>query len=483
MVDWAWEEMKGAAIQDARIRRSLADVCERLSDNPEATFSVAAGPAGRQVANRVFRKDGKNAVGITQLLAGHREQTAARVAGEDWVLVAQDTSVLSFVRTLPSRKSGLKRQCVVREFQAHSALALTERGVPLGVVHLDLWVRPKGDRVEQANRTETDRSRSRQQRSIAEKESRKWLQGLAATEEVLPPGTQTLVIQDREGAVFELFAAPRRERTHLLVRAAQPRKVTALPGDAGDAPSQGLLFETAAAAPVCGQVRIVVPAQLTGRPAAGGAKERDAELTLRMREIEIPRPWRPKGSAPLQPQRLWLLQAAEEEPPEGEEPIYWVLLATVPPKPERKAEHAQWLVQCYALRWRIERLHFVLKQGLKVEENQHRERAIQQIIALSYLVAWRLLACLYWSRERPECAAEELFSPIEVTVLSAQSGRHIRTVSQAVEALARLAGYQPYRNAKPPGIKRLWEGHQRLQVMVEGYRLHQLGPTCAPDSF
>src|SRR5436309_14526870 len=101
MQDWAWEEMKGAAIQDARIRRSLADVCERLSDHPEATFSVAAGPAGRQAANRVFRKDGENAVGITQLLAGHREQTAARAAREDWVLVAQDTSVLSFVGTVP----------------------------------------------------------------------------------------------------------------------------------------------------------------------------------------------------------------------------------------------------------------------------------------------------------------------------------------------------------------------------------------------
>jgi hypothetical protein len=35
-----------------------------------------------------------------------------------------------------------------------------------------------------------------------------------------------------------------------------------------------------------------------------------------------------------------------------------------------------------------------------------------------------------------------------------------------------LAGYEPYRNAPPPGVKRLWRGYRRLEDLVAGYRLN-----------
>ena len=49
--------------------------------------------------------------------------------------------------------------------------------------------------------------------------------------------------------------------------------------------------------------------------------------------------------------------------------------------------------------------------------------------------------------------------------------RTVRSVAEAVTAIAKLGGYRPYKNAKPPGVKLLWLGLRRLEAMTEGYRL------------
>src|SRR5437868_3579677 len=110
--DWAWNEMKGAAVPDVRLRGSLADVCERLAEQPGLSFSAAAGPAGRQAFRRlgsvtVLAAAADGVVGPTDrvpalpigpphLLAGHLQATATRCGAYRRVLVAQDTTELQF---------------------------------------------------------------------------------------------------------------------------------------------------------------------------------------------------------------------------------------------------------------------------------------------------------------------------------------------------------------------------------------------------
>lgn len=54
----------------------------------------------------------------------------------------------------------------------------------------------------------------------------------------------------------------------------------------------------------------------------------------------------------------------------GKKGTEWFLLTTVTVKSEKEIEK---LVQCYAHRWKIERFHFILKSGCKIEKNQARE--------------------------------------------------------------------------------------------------------------
>ena len=288
-------------------------------------------------------------------------------------------------------------------------------------------------------------------------------------EAALDPEQRVLLIQDREGDVFDFLAAPRRPATDLLVRAAQPRNVT-IPGTepaAGEPPAQ--LFAVAAAAPVVGSLSVKVPAK-------GQRRERTATLTLRACPVLVQPPvHRPPGAAAAAPQQLWVLRAAEEQPPAEAPAIAWVLLTT---RPVEEAVTAAELVGYYALRWRLERLHYVLKSGLKAEALQHGDATVQPALALYYLVAWHLLLCTYLARTEPEAPATAVFEPTEVQVLSAAVGQPLDTVEDAYYALARLVGYQRYRGSNPPGVKRLWWGYRRLQDLVLGYELRARSGNC-----
>ena len=75
----------------------------------------------------------------------------------------------------------------------------------------------------------------------------------------------------------------------------------------------------------------------------------------------------PRGSS-AEPMPIWVVRACEESPAEGvREPIDWVLLCTLP---EVDAALALRLVDYYALRWRIERFHYTLKSGCRLERLQ-----------------------------------------------------------------------------------------------------------------
>jgi hypothetical protein len=75
-----------------------------------------------------------------------------------------------------------------------------------------------------------------------------------------------------------------------------------------------------------------------------------------------------------------------------------------------------------------------------------------------------------WGNER-EAPAAAVLTAAEIAVLTAHSGREVRTVRQAVVEIARLVGYEVYRTAPPPGVKRLWLGMRRLEGMVVAWRL------------
>jgi hypothetical protein len=291
-----------------------------------------------------------------------------------------------------------------------------------------------------------------------EKESGKWQRGLASVMKYVPASTPVLLIQDREADVFSFFAAKRRKNVDLLVRARFDRAGVLTPESDRE---KKHLMEAAAAAPVVGTMTVCIPR-------APGSPKRDAVLTVRSTCATVPCPkWRTIEKFP--DQSLWLVDAREEDPPEGEKGVHWVLITT---QEVGTPTIACDMVRCYALRWTIERLHYVLKSGCRVEHLQIDDvERLKNALALYYLVAWRLMFLTYLGRTNPDLPAQTALTSEEVAVLSAATNRPVTTMREAIVAIAILGGYEHYRNAPPPGPKRLWIGLRRLEDMTIGWIL------------
>jgi hypothetical protein len=450
---WAAAEMAGAGVWDRRCRRSLTTICERLAEHPEASFSAAVGEAARQAAHRIFDHESSTPA---RLLAGHVAQTALRCQEHPLLLVAQDTSSYNYASHPAKQGLGpIERHPNSRGLFVHSALAMTQQGEPLGLLHLECWRR---------NPEEHGKNLARKQRPGTDKESQKWLTALEAIEAALPPEPRVLVIADREADCFPYLAAERRSNTHLLVRACQPRRV--LVPKPGEPDSTASLLEVAAGTPAGGElvVEVRTKAARTGEP-----RRRAATLQVRVTPVRVLRPAHLGDAAGPAHLELWVVRATEENPPPGEAAVDWVLLTTWAVTGEADALA---LVGYYARRWLIERLHFVLKSGFRVERLQiDTFDRLQNALAIYHVVAWRLLWLTYVARTAPEAPASQGFSPEELAVLEQVEGQPTLTLRASVRAAAKLGGFVPYPAAGEPGVKSLWLGLRRLHDMAEGWRL------------
>ena len=462
MMAWARQELAGARLPDRRYADSLVGVAEGLAENGEESYSRAVGHAGRQAARRAF---GHPEVTPDALLEGHFQQTGARCSEHRMVLVVQDTTDINYSGHKATAGLGpISERRESRGLMAHSALALTVEGLPLGVVHLDIWARDPA---------EHGKKHLRRQRSTEEKESSKWGRGLQSAQRVVPAGVGALVIQDREADVFAFIAQKRRKNVDLLVRASYPRRVELPDWVETTEGTPRDLFSVTAGAPVLGQIEVTIPRR-------AGQRERNTTLTVRAGALTVLPPANRRRSDGDAPQQLYVVQAREEHPsPDGEDPICWVLICT---RPVRSLQEGLDLVRYYALRWTIERFHYVLKSGCRVERLQiDNVDRLCNALAVYYLVAWRLLHLTYLARIKPDAPAAEALAPDEITVLAAATNRAVTTIAEAVTAIAILGGQEHYRNAPPPGPKRLWLGIRRLEAMTEGWTLAARAITgCEP---
>lgn len=442
--DWAAQETEAAQIKDPRSRQSLAQICECLALNSGVSFSAGLGSRLRQSAHRIIEK---KEITPANLLIGHQQETVKRSLEHSFTLVIQDTTGFDYTShkattglgSLPGNCSGLL---------SHDMLAVSPEGEPLGVLGMSIWARDP---------EETGLRKTRNHRPTSQKESQKWIWGLQTAEKMFPPSHPLILVQDREADVFAFLAAPRRLHTNLLIRACRPRMVTI-----GTTTNPIKLTDAIDAAPIQGSFEILVPRK-------AGQKERKATLELRYFEAMAQPPANQLPGEPTQEQRVWVIHVQEIQSSAEEEPISWTLLSTLP---VNSFEEARCIVSYYTLRWLIERLHFVLKSGCKVEHLQIDDaHALSNALAIYYMVAWRIMYTTYIARIHPDSPAEQIFTADEFSVLNHIGKTVITTVDQALLAVAKLGGYSYYKNAPPPGVKVVWIGFRKLEAMAQGWAL------------
>lgn len=282
-----------------------------------------------------------------------------------------------------------------------------------------------------------------------------------AVESLLPHDLEVWVSGDREADIFELFAMPRRAGLHLVIRAEHDRKV--------ESEEAQYLRQAVENAPVLGEMEVSVPRSRK-------RKERTGKLQVQACTLKLAPPRNHLDRKDLPPVPVSVVRVREvQTTPEGEEPIEWMIITTLPVYSLGRAVE---VIEAYAQRWKIERYHYVLKSGCGVEKLQLESAdRIERALSIYNIVAWRLLYMTYVARVAPDLPCTAVLEDDEWKALFVVASKRPRplpeqvpSVREAVRMVAALGGFLGRKGDKDPGIQAIWTGFRRLMDFTHALR-------------
>jgi hypothetical protein len=408
--------------------------------------------ANTKAAYRFFSND---RVSEADILAGHFQSTHDRAAATDGlVLVLHDTTEFSYQREKSEAigitksinsgrdKVGRLRSHTVCGILMHSSLAVTIEGVPLGLAAVKFWTRKKFKGTA-ALKKKINPTRI----PIEKKESVRWLENLKQSTELLEDPGRCVHIGDRESDIYELFCAAQQIGTHFLVRTCVDR----LAGD-----GKHTIAEEMDEVAVKGLHRVEV------RDSSGDPGE--AVLEIRYRKIRVLPPIGKQARYPAL--TLTVIHAEERGTPKNRKKIEWKLITDLPVQSRQDAiEKLEW----YALRWKIEMFHKILKSGCKAEESKLRTaQRLANLISVFCILSWRVFWMTMLNRSAPEAPPNLALTDVEIDLLDhlvkdkGQRSLRRKPLSHYLTKIACLGGYLARANDPPPGNTVMWRGLSRL---------------------
>jgi hypothetical protein len=405
--NWVEAEFGNVDLGHKDREQRLVRIVTAKAQQPSAPYTECfAGNRHELKAYYRFIDSEAEEVNSESILHGHRERTIGRMKKCERVLAIQDTSDLDFSERLHCNGLGDigKNQtgAVSQGLKMHSLLAVSEKGVPLGVLKTQIYA------------SHYDETKKAQDRPIEEKESYRWLSMIDDLNDAAEyvPGTEVIGVGDRESDMFELFDYRRRKApgVHLLVRAKHNRCLEE---------NSRKLFDHLDALPMMAQARIEVPRQREkkskpSKPGRIALPARTAHVDVKWDKVTLSPPDTPQ-TRNLQPVEIYAVSVVERHPPEGAKALRWILLTTVPIRSRKEALRC---LRWYTLRWRIEEWHRVLKSGCHIESHQHHTAdRLARAICIDAVIAWRVMLLALLGREVPEMPCELMFSRWECSLL------------------------------------------------------------------
>jgi hypothetical protein len=190
------------------------------------------------------------------------------------------------------------------------------------------------------------------------------------------------------------------------------------------------------------------------------------------------------GDRTLSPVTIHVVLVREIDAPEGEEPIEWILLTTLP---IHSSEEVRQVIQYYTVRWMIELLFRTLKSGCRVEERlfEHIDRLLP-CVAVYTIVAWRTLMLVRLGRSCPDLDCEAVFEPAEwksvwMVIHRKAPPRKPPTLEVILRLVGQLGGYVNRPNRRDlPGPQTTWLGLQRMRDLAWAW--NTFGPGAEKSS-
>jgi hypothetical protein len=445
---WARRNFADAPLPDARLKRRLAGMAERIAAHPEGSLPEQTSAWAETLA--AYRLLDNDRVEPAAIVAPHVALTRERCRGQGEVLLVQDWTELTWTYDEGQH-----------ELLQHLALALDSDGQVLGILH-GQWAR------------DAPRARTRKQRRQRWSRSRFWPDTVEAVGEA-PPGCRFITVADREADDFQLLTACRHRGHGFVIRAQHDRYING---------GSDRLWSSLSGRRIRGKLEMDLPK----RPAvdAGPPKRRRvkaqparrATLAVRWASVSLQPPRNdPRFKEAL---RVWALWAEELDPPADAEPVQWMLLSS---EKIRTVSDAKRLMGYYRKRWKIEELHKAQKTGCRLERSQlHDEAAFVRLAAIAAVVAVRLVELRDVAQamvEEPKKSADDpatlrnLVDWIWIAVVAhlAQVETERLTPRRFYETLARQGGWLARKGDGPPGWQTLYRGWRKVAMLVAGATL------------
>lgn len=391
-----------------------------------------------------------------------KERSSYLCEGKD-VLVIQDTTEINLDnhRNRIERGSGIGLTGNNEDlgFFLHGSLVLdAHRETCLGFSDIQLWHRDEDK--------EDKDQRNYKKLPIEKKESYKWIKACDQSKQHLSKAASVTFIEDREGDIYEQFATIPDERTHLIIRSRDNRRLS--PG--------AKLFEHIAAQPVAGSYNIELIKDIRK-----GIESRTANVEVRFCKVRIAKPEGLKKAEIASEVELYAVEVREVNGPEGTS-VLWRILTT---HTVSTYEDAIGIINNYRLRWYIEQLFRLLKKkGFKIEASELESGwAIRKLTVMILSSALRVMQMLLAYNNDDSQPIEQVFDEGERKCLQqinntlqgdtekSKNKNNPDRLSWATWIIARLGGWKNYNSKRPPGPIVLKTGLDKFTAIYQGWQL------------
>ncbi len=379
-----------ADLPDKRLNKRLQQILMQLDGKLEESIPVALADPGQSKA--YYRFINHEGVEAQALLEANRQVVLGHAAQEKVVLAIQDTTELDFTGKRSAKELGCLSYVHQKGLFLHNHLLLTEQGEALGLFDQAFFERDP---------SKLGGSKKRRHQPFEQKESFRWLEQFNQLQQAFQHQAHQQLIQiaDREADIHELLQAPTTAHVHFIIRSRHERRSQPLSPLPSQEPAQGQqpahqqsIYEQLGAQQ--SQFSYQLPVD---HPEHG---KRVAHLQVRYQQVLIEPAYRPKEQTQLKPLTLWLVETTEVDAPLAVEPLCWRLLTSLPVEDN---EQAQRVIRYYSYRWRIERFHFVLKQGAQVEKLQLGQvEALKRAIIVYSWIALKVLQTQHLLLKEPQ---------------------------------------------------------------------------------
>jgi len=430
------EEISHLSLGDKRRDKRFIKIVKEKVSQPGNSIPQS-GESWSDVKMTYAFYDNEN-VSETQISSCIQKATVGRCLQNKVVLDVLDTTNANFSSS--AEGLGYLDGGVGEGLMIHSSFAVNEQGCPLGLLSQKIWARDKAQKGKRKFRGSKD---------INEKESYRWIESLKHTETLLKDVPLIIHIGDRESDIYELFATRRSPNSELLIRATHDRP-TLLGNN---------MWKEVELSNVLVSFELDIP-KVTNE----GVQK--VKMVVKAGMVVLSPP---AGKPHLPSLIVYGIIVREED--KKEKGLEWRLISTMPVK---TAEEAMQCVKRYSYRWRIERFHYILKSGCRLEDLQLRSvKALRKAIVVYSLCAFKIMQMLYLSRVEPNQLCTNYFSEPEWKTLINITHKNpvVRsgppTLQQCVKMIAKLGGYLARNGDGPPGIKNLWRGLQKLNTILK----------------